>query len=67
MDDLILDIELFANCLRLSGEGLEKTDSNCLYIKTHDNTFSLKLRPLVMGDIKLMMNVSGISAMLSNL
>ena len=25
-----LDIELFANCLRLSGEGFEKTDSNCL-------------------------------------
>ena len=23
-----LDIELFANCLRLSGEGFEKTDSN---------------------------------------
>jgi len=25
-----LDIELFAHCLRLSGEGFEKTDSNCL-------------------------------------
>jgi len=25
-----LDIELFANCLRLSGEGFEKTDSNCV-------------------------------------
>jgi len=25
-----LDIELFAYCLRLSGEGFEKTDSNCL-------------------------------------
>ena len=25
-----LDIELIANCLRLRGEGLAKTDSNCL-------------------------------------